>query len=204
MNLDNLKKGANEIFVRLINSMRDEKGLCHPQSLLCALGSLAGYACQRDVRDVYMKGKGFSEDKVFTVVQDKKGRNYFFGDLINEPVAEGKYSLWSLVGGALNAMNVPLIDLNDIFRYVSYVCGGEQFGKVRSCVTGETMESYLKILWKPLFPLAQKYAEENELHIVFGLAVQKAMMACKGAVEPQEMARIVMESAVSMSKIELV
>lgn len=203
MDLEKLKKGANEIFACLLNSMKDDKGNVHPQSLLCCLGSLTGYACQYDVRQEFMKDKGLSEDRAFTVVQDKSGRNYFLGDLINEPVAEGKYSVWSLVGGALKAMETPLIDINDIFRYVSFVVGGEQFGKVRSCATGETMQSYLKILWNPLLPLVKQYAGQGELHIVYGLALQKAMMACRGALDTKEMARISMESVISMSKVDI-
>lgn len=203
MDLTSIQKGANEIFVRLINSMKSGEGYVHPQSLLCCIGSLAGYACQYDVRMLYMKQKGLAEDTVFTVMQDKQGRNFFLGDLLNEPLVNEKYSVGSFVGGALKQLNVPMIDLNDIFRYVSYVAGGEQFGKVRSCPTGETMDSYVKLLWKPLLQIAQKYAGEGELHILYGLCIQKAMMTCKDALDPQEMARIVMESADSMAKWEL-
>lgn len=203
MDITKLQKGANEILARSADAMKGGTGQVHPQSLICALGSLAGYACQQDVRDLYIKQKGFPEEKVFTVMRDKQGRKFYFGDLLNEPLVNEKYSVWSMIGGAVQRAGAKLPDINDIFRYVSYIVGGEQFGKVRSCETGDDMETYIRNLWKPLSALAKNYAQEGELHVVFGIALQKAAAGCQGAVNMTEIGRIAMESAVSMSKIDL-
>jgi len=203
MDITKLRKGAGEVLERTVNAMKGGTGQVHPQSLLCALGSLAGYACQQDVRNVYMKNKGMAEDTVFTVMENKQGRKFFFGDLLNEPLVNERYSVWSLIGGAVQKAEARLPDVNDIFRYVSYVVGGEHFGRVRSCETGDDMETYVKNMWRPLAAIAENYAQDGELHIVFGLALQRSVISCKGVTDITEAARIAMESAVSMSKIEL-
>jgi len=203
MDITKLQKGAGEILIRTVNAMKGGTEQVHPQSLICALGSLVGYACQQDVRDLYMRGKGFPEEKVFTVMRDKQGRKFYFGDLLNEPLVNEKYSVWSMIGGAVQRAGAKLPNVNDIFRYVSYVVGGEQFGRVRSCETGDSMETYVRNLWRPLSEIAENYAQEGELHIVFGIALQKAAAGCQGTVNMTEVGRIAMESAVSMSKIDL-
>lgn len=200
MDITKLQNGAGEVLVRTVNAMKGGTGQVHPQSLICALGSLAGYACQQDARDTH---GGFSDESIFTVMRDKQGRKFYFGDLLNEPLVSEKYSVWAMIGGAVQRTGAKLPDVNDIFRYVSYVVGGEQFGKVRSCETGDDMETYVRNLWKPLSETARNYAQAGELHIVFAIALQKAIISCQGAVDMTEAGRIAMESAVSMSKLDL-
>ena len=43
------KLGGKEIFERLVRGMKTDRGV-HTESLLCALGALAGYACQASLR----------------------------------------------------------------------------------------------------------------------------------------------------------
>lgn len=203
MDMTDLQRAADEVLGRITNAMKGADGSVHPQSLVCALGSLAGYACQTDIRNLYMKQKHLPEDKIFTIMSDKQGRHYFFGDLLNEPLVNEKLSVWALIGGAVRQAGKALPDVNDIFRYVSYVVGGEQFGKARACETGEDMIWYVKNLYKPMRAIAEKHCQEGELHTVFGIALQKALFACSQSMNITELARIAMESAVSMSKYEL-
>lgn len=83
MELEQYKSSAFEIFDRLLRAMRSPEGYVHPQSLLCCIGSLAGYSCQQDVRKLFMT-EGVKEEDVFTVFTDKSGRKYFYGDIIDE------------------------------------------------------------------------------------------------------------------------
>lgn len=203
MDFENLKKGADEILNRLAQAMKNPDGSLHPQSFLCATGSLAGYSCQYDIRNEYVRGKGLTEDNVFMIVRDKQGNKFYFGELLDNLLAGDRFSVTSFVGGALENAGVKLPDVQDIFRYVSFSAGGEMFGKVRSCPTGETMDGYLKILWKPLLPTAEKYARKGETHILYGICVQKALNICVKSVNPKECGRIVLESAVSMARYSL-
>ena len=75
MELEQYKSSAFEIFDRLLRAMRSPEGYVHPQSLLCCIGSLAGYSCQQDVRKLFMT-EGVKEEDVFTVFTDKLGRKY--------------------------------------------------------------------------------------------------------------------------------
>ncbi len=202
MDMTKLRTGADAVLNRLINAMRGASNEIHPQSLVCAVGSLAGYACQKDVRVMFMKKNGLSEDQIFTVMTDKTGRKIFFGDLLNEPLVNEKYSVWAMIGGAVKQRGASLPDVNDIFRYISYVAGGEQFGRPRACEVGESMTDYLKELWLPLAELAGQYAEDGELHILYGIALQRAVYTAGGSMSVTEAARIAMESAVSMSKVD--
>lgn len=89
-----------------------------------------------------------------------------------------------------------------MLRYTAANAGGASFGKIRNCTTGETVQSYIKLLWQPLLPIVQKSAGRGELHIVFGLCIQKAMMTCKSAVSLSECARIIMESALTGARVD--
>jgi len=66
------KLGGKEIFQRLLEGMKDSKGV-HIESLLCALGSLAGYACQANLR-AQAFAKGMRETAAFQTVETSDGR----------------------------------------------------------------------------------------------------------------------------------
>lgn len=196
-----LQKGADAVLERLTRAMDTGNGV-HPQSLVCALGTLAGYGCQEDTRIIYMKQKGLAEDVVFNVMQDKQGNRFFFGDLLNEPLVNQPYCVWSMIGGAVKKAGGRLPDLNDIIRYVSFVAGSERFGVVRNCETGMTVTEYLSQLWTPMKELAYSFCQEGELHIIFGIALQKAVYLCRDSADITECARVAMESAAFASKTD--
>lgn len=200
MDITNYQKCADEILLRVANGLRGADGSVRPQSLLCAVGAVAGYSAQWDIRSEYVFGKGMPEEKVFNIVLDKQGNKYYFGELIDELIIQDKFSLWGFVGGAVNRLGQKLPDINDIMRYVSYTAGGELFGKVRSCDTGNLPEEYLCNLWKPLKNIAEKHAEKGKLHIIFGICAQKAIMNCASSYNPSECGRILLESGIFMAR----
>ena len=146
--------------------------------------------------------EGVKEEDVFTVFTDKSGRKYFYGDIIDEKLVGNNYSVWSFTAGVLKKYNEPFTDVGEMLRYTAANAGGASFGKIRNCTTGETVQSYIKLLWQPLLPIAQKSAGRGELHIVFGLCIQKAMMTCKSAVSLSECARIIMESVLTGARVD--
>lgn len=122
------KIAGKEILARLINGMRDERGV-HSESLCCALGSLAGYACQASLRAQSI-AKGQVPDAGFAIATARDGRKYYFGDPLNKLVAEDKYSVWSMAAGAAQAAGATqLPDLEGIFRHVAETVGGDAFGQ---------------------------------------------------------------------------
>ncbi len=203
-----VKKGGKDVATKLFAAMSGDKGI-HLESLLCALGAIAGYACQVSVREQFMHQQGKSEKEVFIVVDNQQdGRNYFFGDLLNKPLAESKYSVWSLSSGASQKLGLrQLIDLHDIFRHVTETLGQTSFGVPRVPEKHKAKElpiSYVKFLWPQLFPLAKRYSQApSDWPILFGVAVQEILFASKGLIDPSLALQIIMESAVPMSKIYL-
>lgn len=199
------KMGSQEIFHRVMRGMKDEKGV-HIESLLCALGALAGYACQASLRTEFVQEKGLSENQVFVIVGGTDGRPYFFGDLVNKPLAESQYSVWSLAAGAVQHLGVnPTIDLGEIFKYVSQTVGGERFGIPRipeGHKPADLPSNFVKYLWPGLLPVAKQFCPASEWPILFGLAAQEAILQGKDIIDPLLALSIVMESAIPMSKVD--
>jgi hypothetical protein len=200
------KLGAKEVFQRLLDGMKDSKGV-HVESLLTALGALAGYACQANLRAQAL-AKGMPETASFQVIGTKDGKQYFFGDPLNNALAGSQYSVWGLVGGAAQhagAKDFP--DLNEVFQYTSSVLGSEQFGIPRvpeNHKPADTPLNYLKALWPTLFPTIKLFCPNPvDWPILYSLAIQEAIYAGKGSIDPGLAFRIVMESAIPMSKVDL-
>lgn len=203
-----VKKGGKEIAAKLFTAMSSEKGI-HLESLLSALGALAGYACQMSVREAQVVQQGRAEKEVFIVVNSKHdGRTYYFGDLLNKPLAESRYSVWSLASGASQKNGLDnLIDLHAIFKHVTDSLGSDTFGIPRTPAAHQANElpvNYVRFLWPQLFPLAKSFsATPADWPILFGVAIQEILFASKDLIDPQLALSIVMESAVPMSKIYL-
>lgn len=203
-----VKKAGKEIASKLFQAMSTEKGI-HLESLLSALGALAGYACQISVREAYVVQLKRPEKEVFIVVHSKQNdTTYYFGDLLNRPLAESRYSIWSLASGATQKLGLQeLIDLHEIFKHVTDTLGSANFGVPRidsAHQAKETPLNYVIFLWPQLFPLAQSFCKQpSDWPIAFGVAIQEILYASKDLISPDLALSIVMESAVPMSKIYL-
>jgi hypothetical protein len=200
-----VKIGADYVLNNLIEMLRDDKGV-HIETLLCILGSLAGYSCQICVREQNTLD-GLDEMTNFTIVNGLNGEKYFYGDALNKYIVEDKYSIWSLVAGAVNSLNKPIPDINEIFEYVSKVVGSDKFGIVRFS-EGQSIAdkpiNFLIKLWPEEFPNTKKYCKfPNEYPALFGLALQKAIILAKDAISADVAAKIAMECAIFMSKVNI-
>ncbi|MEX8519211.1 MAG: hypothetical protein AB3X44_11935 [Leptothrix sp. (in: b-proteobacteria)] len=201
------KIGSKEIVQHLIAALRTDKGV-HIESLLSALGALAGYACQASIRAELIEAKGVAENAVFAVANCVDGRKYYFGDLLNKPLAESQYSVWSLAAGAAQQLGVKdMLDLEGVFGYVTDSIGGENFGVPR-IPEGHTPSdlpiNFLKIHWPKLMPLIRRFcAQPSEWPVLFGLAIQEVLYMGQGTIDPAVALSIAMESAIPMSKVDL-
>lgn len=200
------KYGGHEVYLRLLDGMKDEQGI-HLESLLCALGSLAGYACQASIR-ARSVAQGQPENADFAVVDTEDGRQFFFGDAMNEALLEGQYSVWSLAAGAAeHAGAQEFCELDDLVRHTAASVGGPAFGVPRlpgEHAPGTRPVEFLKVLWPAMTPILEMFCEDpQEWPIVYGVAIQKAIEAGKEVLAPAISLQIVMESAVPMSKVDL-
>jgi hypothetical protein len=199
------KAGAKDIFQRLLALLKNERGV-HIETLLCVLGSLAGYSCQASLRAQAI-AKGLHEEAAFVVVEDDKRTKYFFGNPLNELLAEARMSVWSLAGGAAQQAGGQLLDVNEIFAHVSKVIGHAQFGIPRLPEKHRPQDlpvNFVKAIWPAMLPTVKAYCADPVLWpILLGLAIQEAITMGKTVIEPSMALKIVMECAVPMSKIDL-
>lgn len=201
------KIGSKEVFNRLINGMKDSRGV-HIESLMCILGSLAGYSCQASLRREFIEIKGLAENQVFVIIEDKDKNKYYFGDLINQPLVASKFSVWALAAGIVHSMGIEkMMDIREIFEYVTKTVGSESYGIPRvpeGHRPGDIPLNYVRDLWPVMLPIAEQYcANPNEWPIMFGMAIQEGISCGKDVIDPLLALSIAMESAIPMAKVDI-
>ncbi len=202
MNPTVYKKCADELFARLMLGLKSPDGSLHPQSFLCALGSLAGYACQQDVINEYVRGKGLAPESVFDVIPSKSGEKFFFSELVDNKLAGDDHSVWTYVSAVLVKANSAAPDVKEIFEHSIKSCGSEDFGRVRGCETGEDIRGYVSLMWKPAEQIISE-CPQGTMYAAVAMAAQKAMNAFRSVLPLTEQARIIMESAAAAARLSL-
>lgn len=199
------KIGGKEVAERSMAWMKTERGV-HVESILGALGSLAGYACQASVR-ARARAQGLDETARFVHVEAPDGKTYFFGDDLNGPLLEDEYSVWTIAAGGAQATGCEHIpDPTEVFAHVAETVGSPEFGLPR--LTPEhpmhdTPLNYVEAFWPEVFRLASRFCPDPaHWPLLLGLAVQEIMLQAKGVLDPCLALRIVMECAIPMSKID--
>ena len=200
------KLGAQVVFEQLIRAMKNDKGV-HAESLLCALGALAGYSCQASLRADAL-AKGLPEQAYLTEIGTRDGKKFFFGDVLNKPLAESNLSVWNIAAGAARQAGCATPpDLAEIFKHTSQVVGGPQFGAPRLPAghpTGDLPINYVRAFWPVLLPEVGKSCAAPDLWpVAFALATVHAITLARSTLDPCVALTIVMESAVPMSRIDL-
>lgn len=200
------KIGGKELAQRMMAAIKTERGV-HIESILGALGSLAGYSCQASVRAL-ARSQGLDETAHFVRAEGADGKVYFFGDALNKPLAECQYSVWSLAaGGAQAAGCLDILDPSGVFAHVAGTVGSSEFGLPRlppELLIHDTPLNYVEAFWPKLLPLISKFCPDPEhWPILMGLAIQDIMSQGKDVLDPCLALKIVMECAVPMSKVDL-
>ncbi|MEL0167304.1 MAG: hypothetical protein VW877_04170 [Pseudomonadaceae bacterium] len=200
-----MKLGSKEINTRLLSALKNEKGV-HIESLLGVLGSLAGYSCHAAFREMLVDSGKHKENEVFTVIECKDGKKYYFGDLPNKPLAEGQVSIWGSVAGMLQHLGEKsLPDIKATFAHVSNTIGGGSFGIPQIPDQNKPNDlpiNYVKAMWKPLLPIMDKFCDSPmERPVLLGIAAQQAIEMGKEILHPNLAGQLVMECAIPMSKI---
>jgi len=202
MNPTVYKKCADELFARLMLGLKSPDGSLHPQSFLCALGSLAGYACQQDVINEYVRGKGLAPENVFDIIPSKSGEKFFFSELVDNKLAGDDHSVWTYVSAVLVRADAAAPDVKEIFEHSIKSCGSEDFGRVRGCETGEDIRGYVNLMWKPAEQIISE-CPQGTMYAAVAMAAQKAMNAFRSVLPLTEQARIIMESAAAAARLSL-
>jgi hypothetical protein len=200
------KSAGREIYVRVRGAFDIGDSRLHARSLLCALGAVAGHACQASVRAQAIAA-GKAPDAPFRSIQGADGRTYLWADAMMRTLAEDRMSLWNLTAAAARhhgARSLP--DLEEIFEHNASVVGTRKFGLPRllaeQSVAGSPAE-FAKRLWPSVEEAVRLTGDPKLWPIAAGLAVQEAIAATRDVVAPDLAVKIVMESAIPVSRIAI-
>lgn len=195
-----------EVFACLTARLKQD-GRVHIESMLCALGAVAGYACQAQLR-AQAAAAGLPEASPFHVVTGADGKRYFFGELLNGLLAGPQMSIWTVCSGALGiAGKAGLPDPAEIFQHVSASAGSPAFGVPRVPAAHQPVEpplACLKALWPLVGPIAARHCPDPaHWNMLFCAAIKRTLQVAEGTIAPEPAFRLVMESGVAMSKVDL-
>lgn len=193
----------------------DDSKKVHHSTALSSLGALAGFGCQVGIREGIVKPGTLSEGQAFSVIKTADGDTYYYGDLLNNFLFEGKVTVWGMVTLGLKAVGcTEFPDVNATARHVVQTLGDDNFGVLTAPEayqpTISPMDS-LKALWPRLAPAMREFLvgegavshkRTQTLGLVFAHAANLAIAQAKETVPPAIAGQIVFESAMMMSKID--
>jgi hypothetical protein len=214
----------------LLAASRTDRGI-HAETLLVTAGALTGFAVINTVFEAYLNrgrariGDRQSTDTSATVVEIKTadGQSYYFGDLINSflVAAGGKaarpFFVWGYLAGVAINSGVPaaeLPDLNEMFQHAAKCVGTPEFGMPRmppNLKPMMTARQAVDRLWPAVRQcLARtdgpgtdgRAVDVEHWPIVCAIVAQQLIGQAKGVIDMKVALRLVMESAVFMSKID--
>jgi hypothetical protein len=214
----------------LLGALKTERGI-QAETLLVAAGALTGYAVINAVFEAYLKrgraqvgdAEAASAGKAIVEVKGKDGQTYYFGDLINSFLAASAgpvsrpFFVWGYLAGVAINSGVPaaeLPDLNEMFKHAASTVGTPEFGVPR-------MPPNLKPMLTPrqavdrLWPAVRtglaridgpaaggRGIDVEHWPIICAIVAQQLIGQTKGVVDVKVALRLVMESAIFMSKID--
>jgi hypothetical protein len=185
------KAGSREL-VRIVTEQLQSRGDTRPESLLCALGALAGFACQVSART-----------NAFAHGMPERDR---LAEDLSLLLFGMEYSVWGLVAGAARHHGcLALPEPAEIWARVGKSIGTPEFGipnVPRQHAARELPAEYLRLLWPMLKPVIVRYCG-NPAHwpVMCALALQQGIEAGQGRLEAGMAAKISLESALPMARI---
>ena len=195
-----------DLFYRLLQG-ESERGV-RIDDLVAALASLGGHLCLVAVLDE-LERQGLTPQEIGMVeVKGTDGHRYFFGDAPNRLLLESQMSLLSLVLGAAHAHGAPvsLEMVHEVMRRTAERVGTPEFGKVE--VPDDHQPALSPLDW--VRHGRQKIVEALDLYEVpsgsrptaAGFALQRAIDEGRHVLDPLMAARIAVECAVPMAKVD--
>jgi len=179
------------------------------ETILTVVGALAGFAAQHGIWEAVVKPGKMALQQAFVVVETRSGETYFFGDFLNNILATPKpehLSVWRIVGGAAKAMGaLELPDLTPIFKHCAETVGTSQFGVPRlpdNHMPAMLPRDALTRFWPQALKMLKVGSDPLTCAVDVATAAEQLMLSMKGEIDPALAARIVMEAAIPMSKLD--
>ncbi len=200
-----IKVASDEVSNYFLEAIKETNGRVQVESLFCALGSVAGFICQISCR----ASKAAEENPgLILTVKDQAGKTYFIGDGINNLLVNTPTSIWQLALATQRPINSEkLPDIEEIFQHVIKTIGKEEFGIPRypEHPANDVPINYTKQFGFDVINILRKYKlDGDEWPFVLGVVIQKMLNKVGDSIAVENAITIVMESAVPMSKINLI
>ncbi len=213
--IKNLREG-------LMAALKTERGV-HCETLLAAVGALAGFAAQNAALDRISARDPAAPKLGIAIAQTKSGEKWIVGDAVNVflyPEAHSTLPLVAMIAGAAAQAGVPIAELPDYHEmsaYVATVIGTADFGVLRARPGNPPQfgpVELLRKLWplareilqrppnKALLRRAEKPLQESHWPIIISVVGSQLIGMTKGTLSPRIGAALLMESAVITSKID--
>jgi hypothetical protein len=186
-------------------------GQVHPETLFTEIGALAGFAVQMSIRRSVIERQKLDAETVLVEVETKNDEVYYFGDLMNwmlfENMEQPPYSIWAYVSGAVpQAQRLLLPDIFEIVSNAARSIGTRRFGVPRlpaDHMPYKLPRSALEEHWRFIrAELAGAGRDPSHWPYDVAAAAQWQIRTGHDAIDPPLAARIVMEAAIPMSKID--
>lgn len=178
--------------------------------VLSTVGALGGFACQQAVWKACIEPRNRNPGDFLVKVGTRSGETYYFGEAINQFLMTAfppRKTFFGMVAGAIpNPTPENLPDLKEIVEHVAKSVGSKSFGFVR-------LPKERGAFAVPRVALSKhwRWVEEalksagnpaNEWPIILGLVAHRAVKGAQIVMEGSLAARLVMEAAIFMSKID--
>ena len=199
------------------------QGRVHAETLLAAIGVIAGFAAQRALFAQLAETDDAAARGQLHIVETTNGQRYYFGDPLNDTLlprgaADANQKLWSLAAGGAVAAGLPASELpsfDDMFGHVARTIGGEQEGFPSLPAENRPhlpARELLKLVW-PLammcftgrFPGAPREFGVAGLRwhpAIAAIAANTFIRKTQPVLHPAKGLVIVMESAIYASKLD--
>ncbi len=186
-------------------------GQVHPETLLTELGALAGFAVQMSIRKSIIERQKLDPGAILVEVATKNDEIYYFSDLLNwmlfENMEQSPYSVWAYVSAPVPPdYRLLLPDIPDIVSHAARSIGTSRFGVPRlptEHMPRKLPRAALEEHWRSIraeFDASGR--DPSEWPYDIAAAAQWQMLTGRDAIDLPLAARIVMEAAIPMSKVD--
>jgi hypothetical protein len=186
-------------------------GRIHAETILTEIGALAGFATQMSIRKSIIEPQQLDPNEILAEVVTRSGEKYYFSDTLNwilfENVTQSPYSIWAYLLDVVPQQDRALLpNVADIVGYAARTVGTAQFGVPRlpaEHMPHRTPRAALQEHWRLVreeFAGSRRDPAEWPYDLAF--AAQWQMLTSRERLALPVAARIVMEAAIPMSKVD--
>lgn len=188
-----------------------QSGQIHAETLLTEIGALAGFAAQMSIRKSIIERQQVDPETILVEVVTKNDEIYYFSDLLNwilfENMDKPPYSIWAYVAaGVPPERQLLLPDIPEIVSHAARSIGTRRFGVPRlprQHMPHKFPRAAVEEHWR--FTQREFVAsgrDPAEWPYDLAVAAQWQMVTGRDTLDLPTAARIVMEAAIPMSKID--